>query len=178
MSFITSPGVIVPPLTAGGVAYGTGSQAKMNNAGTAGQPVVSGGAGAPEFRPYTLPASDGSANQVLQTNGLGALSFATPSSGPAAGLAKAWLKCNVVGVIAVSHNITSITDTGVGVVTVTIATDFSSADYVVTVTPGRTERLVGASITNAGVFVATSDNTSAVPADPTNWFITCFGDQA
>ena len=47
MSFITSPGIIVPPLTAGGVAYGTGSQAKVNNAGTAGQVLQSAGAGVP-----------------------------------------------------------------------------------------------------------------------------------
>lgn len=49
MSFITSPGVIVPPLTAGGVAYGTGSQAKMTSAGTAGQVLTSAGAGVPVF---------------------------------------------------------------------------------------------------------------------------------
>ncbi len=49
MSFITSPGVIVPPLTAGGVAYGTGSQAKVTNAGTAGQFLQSSGAGVPVF---------------------------------------------------------------------------------------------------------------------------------
>ena len=47
MSFITSPGVIVPPLTAGGVAYGTGGQAKMNSAGTTGQVLKSAGAGVP-----------------------------------------------------------------------------------------------------------------------------------
>ena len=47
MSFITSPGVIVPPLTAGGVAYGTGGQAKVNSAGTAGQFLQSAGAGVP-----------------------------------------------------------------------------------------------------------------------------------
>lgn len=49
--------------------------------GTSGQPLVSGGTGAPAFRPYTLPASDGTNGQVLQTNGSGTLSFATPSSG-------------------------------------------------------------------------------------------------
>jgi len=54
MSFITSPGVIVPPLTAGGVAYGTGSQAKVNSAGTAGQVLTSAGAGVPT---WTTPAS-------------------------------------------------------------------------------------------------------------------------
>ncbi len=49
MSFITSPGIIVPPLTAGGVAYGTGSQAKVTSAGTVGQVLTSNGAGVPTF---------------------------------------------------------------------------------------------------------------------------------
>ena len=49
MSFITSPGVIVPPLTAGGVAYGTGSRALVTSAGTAGQVLTSNGAGIPTF---------------------------------------------------------------------------------------------------------------------------------
>lgn len=49
--------------------------------GTSGQPLVSGGTGSPAFRPYTLPASDGTNGQVLQTNGSGALSFATPGGG-------------------------------------------------------------------------------------------------
>lgn len=55
MSFITSPGVIVPPLTAGGVAYGTGSQAKVTSAGTVGQVLTSAGAGVPIF---TTPNPD------------------------------------------------------------------------------------------------------------------------
>lgn len=60
---------------------GFGSTYANTAAGTSGQPLVSGGAGAPVFRPYTLPATDGSANQLLQTNGSGALSFATVSAG-------------------------------------------------------------------------------------------------
>jgi len=67
--------------TAGGITYGDGSTYAVTAAGTSGQPVVSGGAGAPVFRPYTLPATDGSANQLLQTNGSGVLSFATVSAG-------------------------------------------------------------------------------------------------
>ena len=66
--------------TAGGVGYGDGTELAFTAAGTSGQPIVSGGASAPAFRPYTLPAADGSASQVLQTDGAGALSFATPSS--------------------------------------------------------------------------------------------------
>jgi hypothetical protein len=54
MSFITSPGIIVPPLTAGGVAYGTGNQAKVTSAGTAGQVLVSAGAGVPVFQTISL----------------------------------------------------------------------------------------------------------------------------
>jgi hypothetical protein len=49
MSFITSPGVIVPPLTAGGVAYGTGNQAKVTSAGTNGQVLTSAGSGLPSW---------------------------------------------------------------------------------------------------------------------------------
>lgn len=71
--------------TAGGVGYGDGTELAFTSAGTSGQPLVSGGASAPVFRPYTLPAADGSASQVLQTNGSGALSFATPASGPTLG---------------------------------------------------------------------------------------------
>jgi len=67
--------------TAGGVVYGDGTTYATTTAGTSGRPIVSGGAGAPTFRPYTLPAADGSANQVLQTDGAGALSFATPGGG-------------------------------------------------------------------------------------------------
>jgi len=47
MSFISQQGVITPPLTAGGVAYGNGSNAFMTGAGTAGQVLTSAGAGAP-----------------------------------------------------------------------------------------------------------------------------------
>jgi len=60
MSFITSPGIIVPPLTAGGVAYGTGSQAKVTSAGTVGQVLTSAGAGVPVFATPAVPAAGGS----------------------------------------------------------------------------------------------------------------------
>jgi hypothetical protein len=71
MSFITSPGVIVPPLTAGGVAYGTGGQAKVNSAGTAGQVLTSAGAGVPIWAAAVGPATP-SAQGILygKTNNL------------------------------------------------------------------------------------------------------------
>ena len=71
MSFITSPGIIVPPLTAGGVAYGTGSQAKVTSAGTVGQVLTSAGAGVPVFT--TLAASSSGLTLVQTVN-------ATPSA--------------------------------------------------------------------------------------------------
>lgn len=48
------------------------------------------------------------------------------------GVAKFWINFNGTGTIAtrVSHNVTSITDNGVGDYTVTIADDFSTADWV------------------------------------------------
>lgn len=49
MSFTIQPGFIIPPLTAGGVAYGTGTNAFMTAAGIAGQALVSTGSGAPNW---------------------------------------------------------------------------------------------------------------------------------
>ena len=60
MSFITSPGIITPPLTAGGAVYGTGSQAKVNSAGTVGQVLTSAGAGVPTWTTPAVPAAGGS----------------------------------------------------------------------------------------------------------------------
>ena len=39
---------------------------------------------------FTLPAADGSANQFLQTNGSGTLSFATPTAGASLSAANTW----------------------------------------------------------------------------------------
>ena len=91
MSFITSPGVIVPPLTAGAVAYGTGSQAFVNNAGTAGQVLRSAGAGVPVWAtstagiPVTVPEGGTSlttltANNVILGNGAAAPTFVAPGT--------------------------------------------------------------------------------------------------
>jgi hypothetical protein len=98
MSFITSPGVIVPPLTAGGVAYGTGGQAKVNSAGTANQALLSAGAGVPTWgvptgavsAPYTAGAvaygtgtgltlnAAGTSGQLLYSAGAGIPVWAAP----------------------------------------------------------------------------------------------------
>lgn len=49
MSFIISPGTVAAPLTAGGVAYGTGSQVLVSSAGSAGQVLTSTGTGTPTW---------------------------------------------------------------------------------------------------------------------------------
>jgi hypothetical protein len=73
---------------------------------------------------------------------------------------KCWLKCDHAGNVNASYNITSITDTGPGVVTVTIATDFSSAHYALNVSVGTA---VGVCAPNssqaAGSFVINAFNT-------------------
>jgi hypothetical protein len=50
MSFISSSGTVTPPLTAGGIAYGTGSQVKVTSAGTVGDVLTSNGTSAPTFQ--------------------------------------------------------------------------------------------------------------------------------
>src|SRR5688572_24454125 len=42
---------------------------------------------------------------------------------------KFWVKAGITGNILASYNVTSLTDTGVGLMTVTIGTDFSSANW-------------------------------------------------
>lgn len=93
MSFITSPGVIIPPLTAGGVAYGTGGQAKVNNAGTVGQVLVSGGAGVPTFS---------NASTVAVTSFSGASTGLTPATATTGAV-------SLAGTLAVGSGGTSLT---------------------------------------------------------------------
>ena len=49
MSFVINPGTVQSPLTAGGIAYGTGSQVKVTSAGTANQVLLSNGASTPTW---------------------------------------------------------------------------------------------------------------------------------
>lgn len=57
MSFIISPGTVQSPLTAGGVAYGTGSAVKVSGAGTAGQVLTSNGTSPPSFQTVSAGTS-------------------------------------------------------------------------------------------------------------------------
>jgi hypothetical protein len=102
------------------------------------------------------------------------------------GVVKTWLKCSGDGLtINASRNITSITDTAGGIVTVTIATDFSSANYCVIGTaqgsssgsPGM--KYIHISSQAVGSFVGTSGAEPSVtgPSDPVSYYFACLGDQ-
>jgi len=94
--------------------------------------------------------------------------------------AKAWVKANSSGTALVSYNIASITDSSAGAGIVTIDTDFSSANYVVS----ASFETVGGMITGcirtitAGTFSwYCSLNGADSAADVGSYQFSCFGDQ-
>jgi hypothetical protein len=101
------------------------------------------------------------------------------------GVAKCWGKAGITGNLISSYNVTSVTDTGTGIITVTIATDFSSADYAVLAEIAQ--GTVGTSYNHkvsgqvAGSFVIrcyVNADPADTAADPDNYFWACFGDHA
>ena len=105
--------------------------------------------------------------------------------------AKCWGKAVGAGTsLTVNYNIASVADTGTGRLGVTIATDFSSANYSIgaqlerTVTALTATGVEDSAIRNAsptaGVFEIESYDQTAitfVAQDPANYFWECFGDQ-
>ena len=157
----------------------------------------------------------GTASQVLTMNsGATAPEWATAASGPAAATqaeeeaassttvytspgraqfhpssAKCWARITVasgVPTLAQNYNITSITDTATGQVTVTIATDFSSANYIVVGSASTLDgagRWVGVSATTpptAGAMLLNAFSAVSTLGDPSSggaWYVAAFGDQ-
>ena len=108
----------------------------------------------------------------------------------APGVAKCWVNLNGTGTPAIrsSYNVTSISDVGVGRPGVTIATDFSSANYVIagsvqdTLLDDNAVAIKGGGTQAAGSFeVRTTfdDAVTGIPAvyDMTFVYIVAFGDQ-
>lgn len=97
--------------------------------------------------------------------------------------AKFWAYVTVSGgtpTLVASYNVTSITDSGVGVLTVTIAADFSSANWAGWVTgqiSGSSARIFFTSTktTGSGLYVAIDFALAA--QDPIWWEVGGFGDQ-
>lgn len=105
------------------------------------------------------------------------------------GVAKFWVKAGTTGNNLNSYNITSLTDTGTGILTITIATDFSSVDYCALVAVEATAttwavantrecHIRSATIAVGSIAVDCVDNTAttSVIKDPTTWHVCGFGD--
>lgn len=104
---------------------------------------------------------------------------------------KAWGKAAGAGTLTVSYNVTSVTDTGAGHLDVTIAADFSSANYaIVAGTTAVATTLTVATIDNGAIIYSSSQAAGAfglwnfdhtanthVVQDPQSYFWACYGDQ-
>lgn len=150
--------------------------------GTSGDVLTSAGSGnAPT---WTTPSSSlSAATQAQMETATSNTVAATPSNTQYhPGVAKAWLKCGITGNILGSHNITSITDTGVGLVSVTLDVDFSSSQYAVVGTPLDQNGTLTYSLTTfygAGSSFSVDCRNAATVAlvDPAGYSIVAFGDQ-
>lgn len=97
------------------------------------------------------------------------------------GSAKAWVKADANGNILSSYNIASVSDLGVGALAVTIATDFSSADYAIAVSYQDSEPLLPQVMrdqTTAGAFRVYTYTAAGTASDPDYFFAVAYGDQA
>ena len=94
---------------------------------------------------------------------------------------KFWVKAGITGNVLASYNVTSVTDTGTGALTVTIATDFSSADWSCVGAIGLASTTLAQSCTYdsmaAGTVVMRSVVEAGSAADPVTWSVQGMGDQ-
>ncbi len=119
------------------------------------------------------------ATQAQQETGASLVVAVTPGRqqfNPSA--AKGWIECGVAADIQASYNVTSITDDGAGVVTITWNVDFSTGSFcVVTGYVGGFRRFIAASTGTAGSTQLVSRDEAGTNTDPTNYFAAAFGDQ-
>jgi hypothetical protein len=106
-----------------------------------------------------------------------------------ASAAKFWVITGVTGNNLASYNVASVADTGVGIMTVTIATDFSSANWAAfvsisnldatidSIADGMMPMIANASQTAGVVQVINKIDDGIVAADPQFWYVCGFGDQ-
>lgn len=106
------------------------------------------------------------------------------------GVAKFWVIAGTSGNVLASYNVTSLTDTGTGVLGITIETDFSSVNYCVAVSVEATGttwavantrecHIRNATLAAGTVSVDCIDNTTTtcLVKDPNTWHVVGFGDQ-
>lgn len=151
--------------------------------GTAGQVLtMNAGATAPEWA--TIAVASQSDMEAASNN----TSTVTPlAMNWHPGVAKAWGSVAYSGgtpTLSTNHNITSISDDGTGNLGVTIATDFSTANYVVVASAdydgsgGTQPTTVSVRSRAAGTFTLRMDNDAGTDQDPGFLTFACFGDQA
>jgi hypothetical protein len=136
------------------------------------------------------PSTGNAASQSDQETGTSTSKYVSPGVQqyhPSA--AKFWVKAGVAADIAASYNITSLTDTGTGIVGITIAADFSSSAYcaVCAVEASATTWAVANTrevhIRNATLAAGTlsldcvdNTGTTSLVKDPSSWHCVGFGD--
>jgi hypothetical protein len=98
--------------------------------------------------------------------------------------AKVWCQASITGTAVTSYNVSSVTDTGVGKVTINFTTAFSSADFCpvggalldMNATTALLSNVAPPSAAGSVLIQATNlaNNTFV---DPSEWSVACFGDQ-
>lgn len=128
------------------------------------------------------------ATQAQQEAGTSIINAVTPGRQqfhPSA--AKAWCVVDTTGTVQAAYNITSVTDTGTGIITVIWNVDFSGAAYPPIghpiFTPGGTAASTLVTLTNNALALGQAVFTTVrmsdfLATDPTFWSIHAFGDQA
>jgi hypothetical protein len=103
--------------------------------------------------------------------------------------AKFWLVANTAGVLQDSYNVTSVTDTGTGTLTITIATDFANVNWCAQVsvelpdaTPDTAAEsivvgIIGGKTAGSAAFQCFQAETPYTVQDPFMWHVCGFGDQ-
>lgn len=95
--------------------------------------------------------------------------------------AKGWVAFDAAGTINASYNVTSITDSGTGDLTVNWATDFSSATFCPVVTARKSDAttviIYVAGSLAAGTTRVVSRNSAFATMDADEYYVVAFGDQ-
>ena len=139
----------------------------------------------PFYGPPGAASSVTAASQAEQEAGTEAAKYVAPATQqfhPSA--AKLWLKATANSTtIEVSYNITSVADTAIGRMTVTIATDFSGVDWAASIsaevalfTDVHSQSLDSAPA--AGTCIMENANAASGALDPVAWFLVGYGDFA
>lgn len=93
------------------------------------------------------------------------------------GVAKGWVQATAAGVATVGYNVSSITDSGAGDMTVNWSTAFSSANYVCVTTPNSGIAVYGSNFTKSTTSVRNLSWNGSTLTDPVQWNVVAFGDQ-